>query len=65
MELKQVVSDIFREVAPLSSQGKVADYIPALAKVSPKLLAISLNWRCINSILNPKYFKSFWFYFGL
>ena len=43
MELKQVVSNIFREVTPLSSQGKVADYIPALAKVSPRHLAISLN----------------------
>ncbi len=43
MDLRKVINDIFREVAPISSKGKVADYIPALAQIAPNSLAISVN----------------------
>ncbi|MDX9848207.1 MAG: glutaminase [Tenuifilaceae bacterium] len=43
MDLNKVVNDIFREVTPLASKGKVANYIPALANISPNLLSISVH----------------------
>ncbi|WP_019025878.1 glutaminase [Colwellia piezophila] len=45
MELKDVLSEIHQEVAPLLGQGKVATYIPALANVDPMQfgMAITLN----------------------
>lgn len=43
MDLNKVVNDIFQEVAPLASKGKVANYIPALANISPNLLSISVH----------------------
>ncbi|MPW34891.1 glutaminase B [Vibrio sp. B1Z05] len=38
----QLLQDILTEVAPLIGQGKVADYIPALAEVSNKKLGIAV-----------------------
>ncbi|GAM67411.1 glutaminase [Vibrio sp. JCM 19236] len=38
----QILQDILEEVTPLIGQGKVADYIPALAKVSNHKLGIAV-----------------------
>ncbi len=35
MNYKHILSDIHQEVTPLIGKGKVADYIPALARVNP------------------------------
>ncbi|MGR5488234.1 glutaminase, partial [Vibrio alfacsensis] len=39
---KQILSTILSEVKPLIGQGKVADYIPALAKVPNNKLGIAV-----------------------
>ena len=39
---KQILDDILNEVRPLIGQGKVADYIPALASVSSDKLGIAV-----------------------
>ncbi|WP_114787451.1 glutaminase B [Vibrio tetraodonis] len=39
---KEILADILQEVRPLIGQGKVADYIPALANVPAKKLAIAV-----------------------
>ncbi|MEQ1433144.1 glutaminase, partial [Salmonella enterica] len=38
----EILTDILAEVRPLIGQGKVADYIPALAKVPNNKLAIAV-----------------------
>ena len=45
MKLMDVLNEIHQEVIPLLGQGKVAEYIPALAKVDPMQfgMAITLN----------------------
>ena len=35
-DYQRVLNEITQEVKPLLTQGKVADYIPALAEVSPE-----------------------------
>ena len=35
MDYQRLLEDIYAQVLPLADEGKVADYIPALAKVSP------------------------------
>jgi len=42
MDLQALLDDIARESAPLGAQGKVADYIPALAAVDPAQFGIAL-----------------------
>ena len=42
MDLQALLDDIARESAPLAAQGKVADYIPALAAVDPAHFGIAL-----------------------
>ncbi len=39
---REILADILEEVRPLIGQGKVADYIPALAKVSNSKLGIAV-----------------------
>ena len=39
---QQILDEIFAEVNQMNLQGKQADYIPELAKVSPDKFAISL-----------------------
>ena len=39
---KEILADILQEVRPLIGQGKVADYIPALANIPAKKLAIAV-----------------------
>lgn len=39
----QLLNDILDQVRPLIGQGAVADYIPALAKVSPHQLGIAVH----------------------
>jgi glutaminase len=45
MDLSAVLTKIHQQIAPLLGQGKVADYIPALAEVEPKQfsMAVTLN----------------------
>lgn len=43
MDFQSVIEDIYREVLPMVGQGKVADYIPALKKVSPQKFGIALE----------------------
>ena len=38
----EILTDILAEVRPLIGQGKVADYIPALAKVPSNKLGIAV-----------------------
>lgn len=42
MDLQALLEEIAREVAPSLGQGKVADYIPALASVDPKRFGLAL-----------------------
>lgn len=42
MDLQALLDDIARESAPFAAQGKVADYIPALASVDPARFGIAL-----------------------
>ncbi len=41
-DLQALVDDLAREAAPFTSQGKVADYIPALARVAPSHFGVAL-----------------------
>ncbi|MBH0059023.1 glutaminase B [Pseudoalteromonas sp. SWXJZ94C] len=41
-DYQRVLNEVTQEVAPLLSQGKVADYIPALAEVDPKQFSIAI-----------------------
>lgn len=42
MNYQEVIDRIYREVLPYCGQGKVADYIPALAGVAPEQFGIAL-----------------------
>lgn len=43
MDIQHIINRIYDEVKPLTAYGKVADYIPALARVSPEKFAISIH----------------------
>jgi len=43
MDYQSIINEIFQEVSPLLSSGKVADYIPALAGVNPNQFAMTLT----------------------
>ncbi len=43
MDYNTILKDIFTAVKPFSHEGKVADYIPELAKVDPDKFGICLN----------------------
>jgi len=43
MDYQKILEEIAKEITPLFGQGKVADYIPALAEVDPKQFAISIT----------------------
>ena len=45
MDYRKLLEDIYERVLPLAQEGKVADYIPALAKVAPDHFGM-----CINSV---------------
>ncbi|MBD5358250.1 MAG: glutaminase [Bacteroides sp.] len=42
MNYQQIIDKIYNEVKPLFGNGKVADYIPALANVNPKQFGIAI-----------------------
>ena len=44
MDYPAILEEIVKETAPLQGKGKVADYIPELAKISPKHFGISLRF---------------------
>ena len=43
VDYQKILTDIKDEVTPLLGKGKVADYIPALAKVNPNQFAMSIT----------------------
>ncbi|MAM13331.1 MAG: glutaminase [Rhizobiaceae bacterium] len=43
MDLQAIADDIVRDLSPRLGEGKVADYIPELAKVDPKQLGIAIT----------------------
>jgi len=43
MDFQSVIEEIYQEVLPMSGQGKVADYIPALKSVNPRKLGIAIE----------------------
>jgi glutaminase len=43
MDYQGILNTIYNEVKPLTAEGKVPDYIPALAKISREHLAISVH----------------------
>jgi glutaminase len=43
MDYQRILEEIEHEIQPLFSQGKVADYIPALAKVNPNQFSMSIQ----------------------
>ena len=43
MDLQEIIKRIYREVMPLTAEGKVAEYIPALAGVNREQLGISVH----------------------
>ncbi len=43
MLYQQVLQQIFKDIQPLLGQGKVADYIPALAKIDPSKFGMSIH----------------------
>jgi len=42
-DYKQVLKEIYNEVQPLIGQGKVADYIPALAEIDANKFGITVS----------------------
>ena len=50
MDYKTILENIHASVQPYSCVGKVADYIPELAKVNPDKFGI-----CLNTIDNGDY----------
>ncbi|WP_428428864.1 glutaminase [Pararhizobium sp.] len=42
LDLQSIVDDIHRELAPRLGEGKVADYIPQLARVDPKSFGMAI-----------------------
>ena len=42
MDLQALLDDLLRETAPLARTGRVADYIPALARVAPERMGAAL-----------------------
>ena len=42
MDYKEVIDNIYNEVKPLFGQGKVADYIPALANIKQHQYGIDI-----------------------
>ena len=42
LDLQAIVDDIHRELAPRLGEGKVADYIPQLARVDPKHFGMAI-----------------------
>lgn|GEM_PF-6111741 len=45
MSLQSVIDEIAASVAPLVGQGKVADYIPALACIDPDQFGIAIHTK--------------------
>ena len=45
MNYQAILEDIYQEVRPLIGKGKVADYIPALARVRPDQFAMAVSLR--------------------
>lgn len=43
MDYQKILSDIQEEIRPYLSQGRVANYIPALAKINPNQFAMSIT----------------------
>jgi glutaminase len=43
MDYKNILHDIYQEIKPLLGQGKVANYIPALAEIDSKKFGISVS----------------------
>jgi glutaminase len=43
LDYQKVLEEIYEELQPLKNEGKVADYIPALAKVDPDQFAMTLT----------------------
>lgn len=43
MDLQKILEEIHNEIQPLLGEGKVADYIPALAKVDPMQFAMAIT----------------------
>lgn len=43
MDYQSVLNEIAQEIAPMLGEGKVADYIPALAEVNPNQFAMTLT----------------------
>ena len=42
MNYQKILEEIYKEIKPFLGKGKVADYIPELAKVDPKAFAMSI-----------------------
>jgi len=42
LDLQSIIDDIYRELTPRLGEGKVADYIPQLARVDPKRFGIAI-----------------------
>ncbi len=42
MDLQKILNEIYKEIKPQLGKGKVADYIPELAKADPKAFAMSI-----------------------
>lgn len=43
MKYQSIIDEIYHEILPLKGQGKVADYIPALAEVDPNKFGIAIE----------------------
>ena len=43
MNYQNILQEIEEEIQPLFNEGKIADYIPALAKINPKQFAMSIK----------------------
>ena len=43
MDYQKILQDIYNEILPYATEGKQADYIPALAKIDPDQFGMCLE----------------------
>lgn len=65
-DIQAIVDSIYDSMVPRLGEGKVADYIPELAKVDPNQFGIAITtvdgttytaWQCAHAVFDPEHFQ--------